>query len=147
MSTLLSWMQQFVTTAAAVAVVAFLGGRWVESGLKSHFDRGLEDYKLELRAHEQGVKIAEYASYVRSLKPEADNEEFRRANQLSWELFLWLPEDAYRKLGKGLQGDAKSLADALVNVRGVLLKDRAGGLGGDDLIFHGRRPDAGKADP
>jgi hypothetical protein len=69
-----------------------------------------------------------------------DNEEaYQRANQLSWELFLFLPADAYRKLGRGLheKQNVGELVEALLDVRKVLLgKTSAGDLNGDDLVIH-----------
>jgi hypothetical protein len=90
-----------LSTAAIGALVVWFGGHWVEARIKSHFDRISEDYKFELRAHEQGVKIAEYAALAIDLKVDDSVETYRRVNQLAWELFLWLPDDVYRKLAKG----------------------------------------------
>jgi len=43
------------------------------------------------------------------LKDEDKEEKYQRANQLAWELFLWLPPETYRKLGRGLKGEAVEL--------------------------------------
>jgi len=104
--------------------------------VKSYFDKAAEDYKFELRAHEQGAKIAEYASIAISLDEKDTQEKYQRANQLAWELFLWLPDETYRKLGRGLKGRTDELSGAMVGVRKLLLKDRAGNLGPDDFIVH-----------
>jgi hypothetical protein len=65
-----------------------------------------------------------------------DQEKYRHANQLAWELFLWLPDEVYRKRGRGLKGNTKELGDAMVAVRKALLKDAAGDLTANHLIVH-----------
>jgi hypothetical protein len=138
-------LQPFVTATTVLAVMygffVWFGKQWIEAKIKSRFDKAAEDYKFELRAHEQAAKIAEYLS-LRPLKDEDPPEKYQRANQLGFELFLWLPDETYRKLGRGLMGNTKELSDAIVEVRKQLLKGRAGNLGQDDIIVHG--PGVGK---
>jgi hypothetical protein len=128
--------------AALNAIVLFLGSRWIEGKINSQFERSLEDYRFELKTREQAAKIAEYAALASTLKDTDDPETYRRANQLAWELFLWLPADVYRKLGRGLAGNTVELSEALVDVRKVLLGEQAGNLNENDLIVHA--PDIGK---
>jgi len=93
---------------------------------------------LLAKQREQTSLVAEYAALAYTLKDTDDAQTYRRANQLSWQLFLWLPTDAYRKLGRGLAHNNKELADALVDVRKILLgREAAGTLGPDDIIIHG----------
>jgi hypothetical protein len=153
MDAILTILQSALTTALSTAAVltvlygfvAWFGAQLFGAKIKSHFDKAIEDYKFELRAHEQAAKIAEYASIAVRLDKNDPSEKYQRANQLSWELFLWLPPDTYRKLGHGLTGDVKELAEALTAVRAQLLKDRAGDLGPEDIIVHD--PDIGKTLP
>lgn len=139
-STITAIVEQFVTTSVAVALInglfVLLGRTWIEAKIKSRFDKALEDYRFELRAHEQGAKIAEYAAFAGKIQPNDPEEKYNRANQLALELFLWLPAEAYRKLGRGLKGNHKELVEAMVAVRKVLLKHEAGDLGPDDIIVH-----------
>jgi hypothetical protein len=139
-------VQPALTTTAVLAVLyaffRWLGAQWLGAVVKSYFDKAAEDYKIELRAHEQGAKIAEYASIAFSLKEMDAQEKYQRANQLAWELFLWLPDGAYRKLGRALKGHVEELPDAMAEVRRQLLKNRAGNLGRDDIIIHS--PGVGK---
>jgi hypothetical protein len=133
-------VQSALTTTVVLAVLyaffSWLGAQWLGAVVKSYFDKAAEDYKFELRAHEQGAKIAEYASIAISLDEKDTQEKYQRANQLAWELFLWLPDETYRKLGRGLKGRTDELSGAMVGVRKLLLKDRAGNLGPDDFIIH-----------
>jgi hypothetical protein len=138
--TILQSQSLLTTTTVLAAICGFflwLGKLWGEASIKSRFDKLAEDYKFELRAHEQGAKVAEYLS-LSPLKDEDPEEKYQRANQLAWELFLWLPDETYRKLGRGLKGNPKEISDAMVEVRKQLLGDRAGSLGPDDIIVHGR---------
>ena len=60
----------------------------------------------------------------------------RRANQLSWQLFLWLPADVYRRLGRGLKSDSKDLVEALIAVRTSLVGPDAGTLTPNNIVVH-----------
>jgi hypothetical protein len=105
--------------------------------LKHDFDRSLEEYKLELKIREQAAIIAEYASLAWDLKDTDNDEVYREANKLSWQLFLWLPDDIYRRLGKGLdKASPEDLTGALVAVRKSLLGAQAGTLDGSHIIVH-----------
>jgi hypothetical protein len=129
------------STAVVLGVLYWFVQQWFGAKIKSVFDRAAEDYKFELKAHEQGAKIAEYASIAFFLKKNDPKEKYQRANQLAWELFLWLPDDTYRKLGRAF-GHPEELPGATAEVRKQLLKDRAGDLGPKDFIVHG--PGIGK---
>jgi hypothetical protein len=89
------------------------------------------------KQREQASSVAEYAALAWSLRDNDDVQTYRRANQLSWQLFLWLPTDVYRQLGRGLKSDPKELVDSLVAIRRILLGEDAGRLGDNDIIVHG----------
>jgi hypothetical protein len=94
------------------------------------------DIMIEQR--EKASAIAEYAALAMTLKDKDDEQTYRRANQLSWQLFLWLPDNVYRDLGGGLaNADYKKLVESLLAVRKSLLGKDAGTLGADDIIVHG----------
>jgi hypothetical protein len=138
---MLEWLKSALTIAAIVAAIngAFLmvGKAVIESRIKLYFDALADDYRFELKAHEQGAKIAEYISIAHSLKATDDAETYKRANQLAWELFLWLPPETYRALAHGLiEARPDQLVGSMVEVRKVLLRNRAGDLGINDIIVH-----------
>jgi hypothetical protein len=89
------------------------------------------------KQREEASAVAEYVALAWSLRDNDDAQTYRRVNQLSWQLFLWLPTDVYRQLGRGLQNDPKELVDSLVAIRRVLLGRDAGNLGDQDIIVHG----------
>lgn len=138
-------MLQSALTAAAVlgviyAALTWFGAEWLRGLVKAHFDRSMEDYRFELKAHEQRAKIAEYASIAFFLGGDnPDPEKLRRANQLAWELFLWLPDDAFRALIRGVASDRgiPHLVEALIILRKRFLRADAGTLGPDDFVLHG----------
>ena len=142
-----AFFQSIVTTAAVLAALygafVWFGANWIDNRIKFYFSTLSEDYKFELKAHEQGAKIAEYISIARDLKATDSDELYRRANQLAWELFLWLPPDTYRALGRGLANREEGIqwVNSMIEVRKSLLRDRAGDLGPNDIIFH--RPNIG----
>ena len=124
-----------------LAAIQFLVALWLkarlESSIKAEYDRVLEDYRFELRAREQAAKAAEYISLARSLTPDSPATEYRRANQLAWELALWLPDDLYRKLGRAMTSQANELSFLLVliEIRRHLLK-APGSLTDNDILHH-----------
>jgi hypothetical protein len=101
------------------------------------------DRDILAKKRDQASIMAEYAALASSLKEGDDVSTYRRANQLSWQLFLWLPTDVYRQLGRGLKDDPKALVDSLVAIRKTLLESEAGTLDGNDIISHG--PGIGKS--
>jgi hypothetical protein len=134
-----TFIQDSIMVAAIVAAVnGFL--IWiVKRYIDSRFNTALENYRFELKTREQAAKIAEYASRAFFLKSTDNDEAYQRANQLSWELFLLLPTDVYRKLGRGLREkqNVGELVESLLDVRKVLLgKTSAGDLNGNDFIIH-----------
>jgi hypothetical protein len=140
MNTIWDIVQQVLVSvlsiSAVLGLVGWFGGRWIEAKFKARFDRALEDYRFELRSREQAAKIAEYSAIAWGLKATDSEELYRRANQLAWELFLWLPAETYKRLGRGLAAGSIERAEVLADVRKALLKERAGDLGPDHLIVH-----------
>ncbi len=98
-----------------------------------------EALKWELKSREQAVKVAEYLALANTLKSSSPEEEYRKANQLSWELAMWLPEDIYKKMVQGVVNrdvDSNELA-TVIQVRKLLLGDDSGNLTADDVAAHG----------
>ncbi len=60
---------------------------------------------------------------ARMLKKSSTDEEYRKANQLAWELAMWLPVDVYKTLGQALSKPDKKTnpLSVVVDVRKVLL--------------------------
>jgi len=130
----------FVLTG--IGVIQFLIGLWikarVESSIKSEYDKLLEDYRFDLRTREQAAKAAEYIALARNLKITSTEADYCRANQLAWELALWLPDDLYRSLGKALASPSpdNNILSVLIEIRKLLLKT-PGTLNDAEVIHHG----------
>jgi len=100
-------------------------------------DRQAVERDVLTKEREQASILAEYAALVWLSKDSDDIQIYRRINQLSWQLFLWLPTDVYRQLGRGLvKRDPKELADTFLAIRGILLGSGAGTLDANDIIVH-----------
>lgn len=131
---------------AGIGVIQFLLAHWIKNRLaasiKAEYDRLLEDYRFELKAREQAAKAAEYIALARELPATASEIEYRRANQLAWELALWLPDELYRKLGRALtaQSTKDDVLSVLIEIRKLVLKN-PGTLTDAEVIHH--RPNAG----
>jgi len=93
--------------------------------------------ELERTKREQLTAVAEYLALAYSLKEDDSPELFRKANQMAWQLAIWLPQDTYRKLLQGLQEkDLHGNWQTLIAVRNQLLGPEAGDLGTEDAILH-----------
>ena len=140
--------QEVLVTIAGFAAVQFVLGAWFKSRLdasiKAEKDRLMEEYKYQIKTREQATKVAEYFSYYFRLKPDSPEVDYRKANQLAWELALWLPEDIYRRVTKAVVNNSRenNIFTALISVRGLLLKE-PGQLTHDDIPLHA--PNAGRA--
>jgi hypothetical protein len=131
----------------ALAFVQFLLAIWIkfrlEASIKAEKDRLLEEFKYQMRAKEQAAKVAEYFSYYFRLRETSSDEEYRRVNQLGWELALWLPTDVYREVSRAvrLNSDEHNILSSLIAVR-KLLKSQPGDLSPNELFSHA--PGVGK---
>lgn len=129
-------------------VLAFLSSLWVserfKASLKVENDKFLSDLKWKSKVKESAERVAEYLAMARSLEYDDSKEAYNKANQLSWELAMWLPEDIYRKVGKAITGPNQKInpQSVVVDVRNYLLEGSAGGLTQDDIVSHA--PGAGR---
>ncbi|MCR5886129.1 hypothetical protein LRS03_26050 [Rhizobacter sp. J219] len=133
----------------SLAVLQFLATLWITERFKAQLQkengRFLESIKWDLRVREQAARVAEYMSLARSLGSESTPaESYRKANQLAWELTLWLPTDVYRQLQKAILTQKNPVEDmqVLIAVRKNLLGNDAGDLAAGEVLMHG--PEVGK---
>ena len=84
-------------------------------------------------------------SLVRSLKEDSSEEDYRKANTLSWELSMWLPDNIYELMRKALinQNEDENVFSVLIAVRKVLLGSKAGSLTSEGIVIHA--PNIGKS--
>lgn len=126
---------------AGIGIIQFFLSIWIkarlESSIKSEYDRLLEDYRFDLKAREQAAKAAEYIALARNLETTSSDADYRRANQLAWELALWMPDDIYRNLGRALASPSSqnNILSVLIEIRKFLLRN-PGTLNDDEVIHH-----------
>ena len=72
------------------------------------------------------------------MKEISSEEQYQKANQLSWELAMWLPSNIYKSMTKALiKPDHKSNPlSVIILVRKELLGNTAGDLIQDDITHH-----------
>jgi hypothetical protein len=147
-------MNQFATlselllAAGGLAALQFLLSLWLSERFKAALAREtgqfLESIRWDMRVREQAAKVAEYMASALWLKSDSSPEKYEKANRLAWELALWLPPDVFRSVTRAVTAPnpETNALSVLIGVRKVLLKDAAGDLTQDEVMFHA--PGAGK---
>lgn len=145
-----SFLLGFVSSSALIGVVIFLLKHWIVERLKSSLQKELEQFKAELlwdrKIREEAAKVAKYLSIAQSLSEHGSSrEDFALANQLSWELAMWLPEDIYKATVQSIVHRTQEINElsTVIRVRKLLLKDKSGNLTQNDIAIHA--PGIGKA--
>ena len=120
-------------------LTALLVSERLKASLQKENARFLESLRWDLKVREQSAKVAEYMALARDLRESDLPEQFRRANQLSWELALWLPPDLYRSVGRAIAApdEETNPLSVVVDVRRLLLGSAAGDLMADHITHHG----------
>src|SRR5699024_5782616 len=90
----MSWIYYFLTPLLIGAIQVYVYTK-LRYQIKESNDRFIEDLKWESKVKEQAEKVAEYLAMIDNLET---REDFEKANQLTWELAMWLPADTYRAL-------------------------------------------------
>ena len=119
----------------------------IKHALQKEHSKFLDELQWERKVREQAVRVAEYLALVWQLKEEDPPSEYKRANQLSWELAMWLPEDIYKQMTQAIANPSSdaNVLDVTVSVRKILLGKKAGNLTQDHIAFH--KPGIGKKSP
>lgn len=135
-------LNSLVGAAALLAILQFLISLWLSERFKTQLQREtgvfLESVRWDMRVREQAAKVAEYMALARDLNDNSTPEEYRRANQLAWELALWLPAEIYRSMSAALTkpSEATNPLSVVAEVRRVLLAGRLGDLTSEDVLHH-----------
>ena len=75
---------------------------------------------------------------ARCLKPDSADTDYQKANQMAWELAIWLPSQIYQSMSVALtaeDGENNSLSVA-ISVHKELLGTAAGTLTQRDVLHH-----------
>lgn len=82
--------------------------------------------------------MAEYISLARSLKENSSEDDYIKANRLSWELAMWLPAEIYSQMVLAIANPNQKNNEltVVIAVRKLLLKERAGNLTENQIAHH-----------
>jgi hypothetical protein len=133
---------QVFTTGSLVSIFTYLSSLLISERLKISLQREkdefMESLRWDLKTREQAVKVAEYLSLAHSLSEHHSEDTYLRVNKLGWELAMWLPEDIYRSMRTAIvaQNEQTNVLSVLIDVRKLLLGNKAGDLSQDDLMIH-----------
>ena len=131
-----------ISAATGLAAVQFLVSLWLAERFKANLQlenaQFLESLRWEMRVREQAAKVAEYMALAQDLNDSSTPVEYRRANQLAWELALWLPKDIYKSLSCAITSpnDDINPLSVVVEVRRLLLEGKLGLLTQDEVLIH-----------
>lgn len=138
-----------ISTTTVLVIIAFLAKNLIIGRLKLGLQKELAQFKLALqkdhseyyeklqwdtRVREQAARVAEYLALYHRLGKDSEGSapltDYQQANQLAWELTMWLPEDIFKEMIEALQGPTQdvNIFSVLVSVRKLLLGDEAGNL-------------------
>ena len=121
-----------------------IGAVVVGAILKWRFDKSIEKLKFDYKIRERAASVAEYLALTRDLKVQDSPETYRRANQLVWELTMWLPEEIVKDVivAVGPEAKGQNIWDCLMSVRKILHKTKPKLKAEESFIFH--KPNIGK---
>jgi len=129
-----------IVTTTCIAGISFLAKTWIVERIKlvlqkehTQFDNDLQ-WEVKVKAE----RVAEYISLARSLQEHSTEEDYKKANRLSWELAMWLPEEIFRQMVLAIASPTAKSNELVVviAVRKLLLKERAGNLTENEIAHH-----------
>ena len=125
-----------------LGIIQFLATLWICERLKAELQREnavfIESLKWDLKVREQAKRVAEYMALARRLRETSPESDYERANQLSWELAMWLPDEIYKQMTTAIAQPNQEVNELSVTiaVRKLLLGTKAGTLSPDDVAHH-----------
>jgi len=141
MEVLIGVLSSLLTTVL-ISILAFLARNlFIERfklELQKEHSKFLDELQWNRKVQEQAARVAEYLALARRLKDTSSESDYEHANQLSWELAMWLPDEIYKQMTTAIvrpNQDVNPLSVA-ISVRKLLLGGKAGNLGPDDVAHH-----------
>ena len=110
----------------------------VKVSFQKEHSKFIDDLQWNRKVQEQASRVAEYLALARRLKESSSESDYERANQLTWELAMWLPEEIYKEMVSAIakpNSEANELS-VTISVRKLLLGDKAGNLKPEDIAHH-----------
>jgi len=139
---------QILVIIISLGILQFIVSKWLESRLensiKHEYNKLIEDYKYNLKIREQAARVAEYFALARRLEEDSPSSDYERANQMTWELAMWLPTELYKKMVHAIAfpSPENNIQRVVIECRKLLLKENAGNLDSESIAVHG--PGIGK---
>ncbi len=137
-----------LSTTSLLLVLAYLARNLLLERLKhtlqKEHSKFLDELQWNRKVQEQAARVAEYLALARRLKEDSSESDYERANQLSWELAMWLPDEVYKQMTSAIASPSQEVNELSVTiaVRKLLLRDKSGDLKADDISHHA--PGVGK---
>ena len=131
-----------IVTTAFMTLISLMAKTWIveriKLALQKEHTQFNTDLQWEVKVRERAERVAEYISLARSLREDSTEEEYRKANRLSWELAMWLPEDIYSQMVQAIANpnQVNNELKVVIAVRKLLLKEKAGNLTEDQIAHH-----------
>jgi hypothetical protein len=131
-----------ISTVTLLGVATFLLRNYIVEKLKfslsKEHSKFIDKLQWERKVQEQAARVAEYLALARRLKETSSEKDYERANQLSWELAMWLPEEIYKKMVQAIAAPNKddNELEVAISVRKLLLGDKAENLSSKDIAHH-----------
>lgn len=131
-----------IGTTILFSIVMLISKTWiverVKLSLQKEHSEFTEELQWESKVREQAEKVAEYISLVRNLKENSKEDDYIKANRLSWELAMWLPEDIYKEMVNAIIDPSAdtNILSVIISVRKLLLQEKAGNLSQDNVAHH-----------
>lgn len=110
----------------------------VKASFQKEHSKFLDELQWNRKIQEQASRVAEYLALARRLKESSSESDYERANQLTWELAMWLPEEIYKEMVISIAKPSESTNELTVaiSVRKLLLGDKAGDLKPENIAHH-----------
>ncbi|CAG0988550.1 hypothetical protein FLAV_02173 [Flavobacteriales bacterium] len=131
-----------LVTTAFMTLISLIAKTWIveriKLALQKEHTQFNTDLQWEVKVRERAERVAEYISLARSLRENSTEEEYRKANRLSWELAMWLPADIYSQMVLAIANpnQANNELTVVIAVRKLLLKEKAGNLTENQIAHH-----------
>lgn len=126
----------------SLGILQFLASLWISERFKASLQKEnavfLKKLRWDIKVREQAERAAEYLAIARDLKETDTAETYRRANQLNWELAMWLPADLYKAMMDAIAkpDNSNNPLSIVVSIRKYLLNEGAGEINQDNIGFH-----------
>jgi hypothetical protein len=148
-----TFMAEVLSSTVLILILAFLARNLIIQRLKLELQKEHSKFLLELQKEHskfldelqwnrkvqgQAARVAEYLVLARRLKESSPESDYDRANQLSWELAMWLPDEIYKQMTLAIARPNQNVnpLSVTISVRKILLGEKAGNLVQDDIGHH-----------